>query len=191
MAGFHQVWIFDPNQGTIVPWAGSGREGLVEGPRPSAMLAQPSGLAVDARENVLYVADSEASAIRAIEMGRGGDVKTLVGRGLFEFGDVDGYGDDVRLQHPLGLALNDGKLYIADTYNHKIKRLDPRFGGCETIAGTGEPGRRDGAAAAARFSEPSGLSFSGGKLYVADTNNHAIRVIDLTTGDVSTLTIQL
>jgi thiol-disulfide isomerase/thioredoxin len=191
MAGFHQVWLLDAALATIVPWAGSGREGLVDGPRTSAMFAQPSGLALDAAANLLYVADSEASAVRVIEMERGGDVRTVVGRGLFEFGDVDGYGPEVRLQHPLSAALDDGKLLVADSYNHKIKKLELPFERCETYAGTGLPGHQDGPAVQAQFSEPGGVSIANGKLYVADTNNHAIRAVDLDSSDVSTLAIKL
>ena len=73
----------------------------------------------------LYVADSESNIIRAIDIA-GRTVKTLVGGDLFEFGDVDGTGDDVRLQHPLGLLTYGDKMLIADTYNHKIKELDPK-----------------------------------------------------------------
>src|SRR2546423_2581515 len=108
------------------------------------MLAQPSGLALDPDEAVLYIADSEVSGIRAINLRPGKDRKTdwvrsLVGQGLFEFGDVDGTGAVVRLQHPLGLAWADGVLYIADSYNHKVKRLFPQTGRIETFLGSGQP----------------------------------------------------
>lgn len=190
MAGFHQIWEIDLARDVAIPWAGSGYEGIVDGPLPEAQLAQPSGLALDAAERLLYVADSEASGIRAIELDAGGRVRTLVGRGLFDFGDIDGVGEQVRLQHPLGLALGAGVLYIADTYNHKLKRLDPRRGAVQSLAGSGEPGHRDGPAGTARFAEPSGLALADGRLYVADTNNHAVRVYDLASGEVRTLPIR-
>ncbi len=189
MAGFHQIWQLDLKEGTVSPFAGSGRENIVDGPRDDAQFAQPSGLALDAEEEVLYVADSEVSGIRAIALHPEGEVQTLVGRGLFDFGDVDGIGDEERLQHPLGLALGNGVLYIADSYNHKIKQLDPQTHEVRTVFGSGEPGQRDGPAAEAQFSEPGGVSYSAGKLFVADTNNHAIRMCDLATGEV--LTMQL
>jgi sugar lactone lactonase YvrE len=191
MAGCHQIWEIDLGQGTAFPWAGSGREDIVDGPRPAACLAQPSGLALDDSAGLLlYVADSEVSAVRAIELPPGGQVRTLVGRGLFDFGDVDGTGDAVRLQHPLGLALAGGVLYVADSYNHKVKRLDPRTREAETFLGDGSPGHRDGPGGQAEFSEPGGLSVAGGRLYVADTNNHAVRVCDLASGEVSTLVLR-
>jgi hypothetical protein len=112
-------------------------------------------------------------------------VETLAGGDLFEFGDRDGTGDAARLQHPLGVLYADGAVYVADTYNHKIKRLDPGTRAVKTFAGTGKPGHADGTRAS--FYEPGGLSAANNKLYVADTNNHAVRVVDLASGQTSTL----
>jgi sugar lactone lactonase YvrE len=188
MAGLHQLWEVVPLD-LARPWVGSGREGIVDGPADEAQLAQPSGLALDEAARTLYVADSEVSGLRAVALD-GGYVHSLVGTGLFDFGDVDGIGDAVRLQHPLGLTLGGGTLYVADSYNHKIKRCDPAARCVASFLGSGVPGHRDGAAAAAQFSEPGGVSFADGKLYVADTNNHVIRVCDLTTGRVRTLAVR-
>ena len=94
----------------------------------------------------------------------------------------------MRLQHPLGVALYDGKVLIADTYNHKIKILDAEKRTVTTFLGTGKAGQTDGAKPS--FYEPAGLSVAGGKLFVADTNNQAIRVVDLKTKQVSTLKIE-
>jgi DNA-binding beta-propeller fold protein YncE len=116
------------------------------------------------------------------------EVQTLAGGDLFEFGDRDGAGDDVRLQHPLGLALAGGQLFIADTYNHKIKVLDPRARTVRTFAGTGKPGQADGTQPS--FYEPGGLAAARGRLYVADTNNHAVRVVDIATKQTTTLVIR-
>jgi len=183
MAGCHQIWAMDLTTGALTPFAGSGREEFRDGPRLTAGLNQPSGLATDGE--VLFVADSEASAIRAVTFGDFGRVTTLVGEGLFEFGDRDGTGPDVRLQHPLGVAWLGGACYIADTYNHKVKRLYPALRRVETVLGTGKPGRGEGPEAA--FFEPGGLSAAAGRLYVADTNNHRICVADLGAGTVTTL----
>jgi len=79
---------------------------------------------------------------------------------------------------------------IADTYNHKIKMLDPATGKVSTIAGTGAPGHIDGAASLAQFHEPGGVSIAGDTLFVADTNNHVIRTIDLRSSVVATLTLE-
>lgn len=187
MAGLHQLWALDLTTHTVKPFAGSGNEGLRDGPLPHAWLAQPSGLSL--AENCLYFADSETSAIRSVDL-PSGHVHTIVGQGLFEFGDSDGVGDAVRLQHPLGVCWYRGSLYIADTYNNKIKRLDPETRRSETFLGSGQPGRADGGGLTAAFYEPGGLSAAADRLYIADTNNHAIRVADLTTGFVNTLALR-
>src|SRR5262245_66419560 len=90
----------------LEPYAGSGREDIIDAPRLQAALAQPSGITSDG--SLLYVADSETSAIRSVSLGIDGVVRTIVVEGLFEFGDQDGTGNEqVRLQHPLGLAYHD------------------------------------------------------------------------------------
>lgn len=184
MAGPHQIWQLDLEKNQVSTFAGSGREARLDGPLLEAGFAQPSGIASDGKK--LYVADSESNIIRAIDLADG-NVKTLVGGDLFEFGDIDASGDDVRLQHPLGLVLLGGKVLIADTYNHKIKELDPKQLSVTTLLGTGKPGQMDGTSPS--FYEPAGLTVANGKLYVADTNNHAIRVVDLKSKQTSTLRI--
>jgi cyclic lactone autoinducer peptide len=184
MAGHHQIWTLDLAKGLLAPFAGSGRENLADGPLPEACFAQPSGLTSNG--TTLFVADSEASAIRAIPLSGKGEVQTLVGEGLFEFGDRDGVGDRARLQHALGVAYYQGKLYVADTYNSKIKVLDPRTRSCTTFVG----GKAEGWLAGSPFSEPGGLSIVGDKMYIADTNNHRIRIVDLKSKAISTLVLQ-
>jgi len=179
MAGHHQIWTYDPKKEVVRPFAGNGREDLEDGKLPESSFAQPSGLATDGK--FLYVADSEISAIRSVPFDVQKDVKTIVGEGLFEFGDVDGVGGKVRLQHALGVTYRDGSLYVADTYNSKIKTLDPTTRTCKTWFGDGS---------AKQLSEPGGLSFAGDKLYVADTNNHRVVVIDAKTKTSSTLALQ-
>ena len=186
MAGPHQIWKLDLDKQEVSTFAGSGREARVDGSPDEAGFAQPSALATD--EKTLYVSDAEANIIRAINLGPDGKVRTLVGGDLFDFGDEDGFGNDVRLQHPLGLARWNDKLLIADTYNHKIKLLDPSARSVKSFAGTGKPGQSDGARPS--FYEPGGLAVAGDKLYVADTNNHAIRVVDLKTKETRTLPIK-
>ena len=187
MAGAHQLWRLDLESGQIRPHAGSVREGRLDGPLMRADLAQPSGLATDGR--LLYVADSENSAIRAAAIDPKGEVETLAGGELFDFGDADGTGLTARFQHPLGLAYHEGMLFIADTYNNKIRCLVLADRSVTTLAGTGEAGLADGRGTEARFSEPSGISAAGGTLYVADTNNHVIRRLDPATGWTETFTL--
>ncbi|MEK7348030.1 MAG: thioredoxin-like domain-containing protein [Candidatus Eisenbacteria bacterium] len=185
MAGPHQIWRLDLPMGLCRAWAGSGRENLVDGPAESAALAQPSGLALIG--NHLYFADSEVSAVRRIDMAAE-RVETLVGRGLFDFGDVDGDAKRARLQHPLGVAAWGTKILVADTYNHKIKELDPEARTIRTLHGDGKPGTDRGDALA--LFEPGGLHAAGGDLYVADTNNHRVVRVALSIGAWSEVTIE-
>lgn len=188
MAGHHQIWTFEPDKGRVDPFAGNGREDIADGPLTQAEFAQPSGLATDGK--YLYVADSEVSAIRAVPIDGKGHVKTIVGEGLFDFGDVEGKGKKVRLQHALGVGVRDGKIYVADTYNSKIKVIEPDLNDpdnsvCKTYLG--DPA---GWLKAKMFNEPAGLSIAGDKMYVADTNNHRIRVVDMNTKEVTTLNLE-
>ncbi|ETW94559.1 MAG: hypothetical protein ETSY1_34325 [Candidatus Entotheonella factor] len=185
MAGSHQIWHADLTTGYAEPFAGSGREAWVDDTHIDAAFGQPSGLAGDRQQ--LYVADTEVNALRVLSLDPNGMTTTVAGGGLFTFGDRDGPGRTVKLQHPQGVAVSRGRVFIADTYNHKIKQFDPATGQVHTLAGTGTAGYRDGTLDQALFYEPGGLSVDGDKLYVADTNNHRIRVIDLMTGVVSTL----
>jgi thiol-disulfide isomerase/thioredoxin len=185
MAGNHQLWVLDLDARQIGPYAGTGREALLDGPLNSAAFNQPSGITHDGES--LYVADSEASAVRRVALDPEGNVETIIGEGLFEFGDVDGTYPQARLQHPLGIVHHSGVLFVADTYNHKIKLIEPSEQRATTYAGGGQPGWRDGERA--QFYEPGGLSVANNRLYVADTNNHVIRVIDLNTAVARTLPV--
>lgn len=188
MAGTHQIWaLFQEEQ--IGPFFGNGREALVDGDQMQSSFNQPSDLSLGMGH--IFVADAEASAIRAITLlDEKPRVVTLVGQGLFEFGDVDGMGGMVRLQHPTGLTFYEGLVYIADSYNHKIKTLDPTTGQVKTLIGTGKPGHSDGPFTQAELFEPEGIVAGQGRLYIADTNNHLMRVADLTTGIVHTLMLR-
>ena len=195
MAGAHQLWVVDLLHDRAYPYAGTGEEARRDGAVSESAFAQPSGLAIDPSTSlgaggVLYVADAESNTIRQVMLPPANTVRTVAGGDLFHFGDEDGRGDGVRLQHPLGVAVHEGHVLIADTYNHKIKRLDPRTGKVQTVAGTGSPGHADGAGARAQFYEPGGVSVARHTLFVADANNHAIRTIDLRTFSVSTLTLE-
>ncbi|CAM5697166.1 NHL domain-containing thioredoxin family protein [Streptomyces fumanus] len=131
MAGVHQLWAYDPADGTVAVTAGTTNEGLVDGPGGEAWFAQPSGLA--ATPERLWLADSETSALRWVEPD--GSVHTAVGTGLFDFGHRDGDAGQALLQHPLGVtALPDGSVAVSDTYNHALRRYDPASGEVTTLA---------------------------------------------------------
>lgn len=185
MAGTHQIWKLDFAKQTVRPFAGTGAEARLDGKLNESAFGQPSGIASDGKR--LFIADSETNIIRTVDLQKQ-LVETLVGGDLFIFGDEDGKGDEVRLQHPLGVAIYGDAILIADTYNHKIKSLNPYNQTVKTFLGTGKSGQTDGKLPT--FYEPAGLSIAGGKLFIADTNNHAIRVADLKTKQVSTLKIE-
>jgi streptogramin lyase len=123
MAGIHQLWSFDPVKKTVQVLAGTTNEGMVDGDAESAWFAQTSGLAVSADGNTLWFADSETSSLRRLT---NGVVHTEVGKGLFDFGHIDGDAKNALLQHPLGIAvLPDDSIVIADTYNKAVRHFDP------------------------------------------------------------------
>ncbi|MGI8982506.1 MAG: thioredoxin-like domain-containing protein [Pirellulaceae bacterium] len=200
MAGSHQIWKMPLSESEIGPYAGNGREDIVDGrllPKTAGQqsyssFAQPSGLASDGEW--LFVADSEGSSIRAVPLEGSREVVTVVGTAhraegrLFDFGDVDGPRTLAKFQHCIGVTFADGALFVADTYNNKIREVNPRTGETTTLAGKGfkQAGDDD---AEGTFDEPAGITHAKGTLYIADTNNHLIRTIDLASGKVGTLTI--
>jgi len=131
MAGDHQIWRYDPSAQTIGPWAGTGEEGLRDGARSDAQFAQPSGMS--AHGDTLYDTDPESSSVRAIAL-PDGKVSTLVGHGLFDFGMRNGKADDAQLQHAEGVTWNAGSLYIADTFNNALRKLDLATRQVSTVA---------------------------------------------------------
>ena len=125
----NQVWLLDLVAQEIGTFAGSGHFGKMDGPLHKAAFARPTGLASDGLN--LYVSDSESSSIRIMPLDPDGSVETLVGLDLFEFGDRDGSVSEARLQFPMGLAYQRDRLFVADTYNNRIKAVGgvpgPRF----------------------------------------------------------------
>ncbi|KAF0914937.1 hypothetical protein E2562_032848 [Oryza meyeriana var. granulata] len=185
MAGQHQIWKHNTLDGVTEVLSGDGYERNLNGSSSTrTSFAQPSGISLAPGLQELIVADSESSSIRAVNLKSGGS-RSLAGgdpvipENLFRFGDHDGTGSDVLFQHPLGVVYaSDNKIYVADSYNHKIKMLDPVTRKATTIAGTGRAGYKDGPALSAQLSEPAGLVEVGdGRLLVADTNNSTIRYI--------------
>ncbi len=183
MAGEHQIWLLD-SQNNFKSYVGSGQEDLGDENAKNARLAQPS--AIINYEDKIYFLDSETSSLRVYDP-KQDQVVTLIGKGLFQFGDVDGKQNLALMQHPLGIAAEGQKIFIADTYNHKIKYYDLESQSLVSLAGNGKPELKDGEFSKASFNEPSGLVYQNQNLYVVDSNNHSIRVLDLKTRKVETL----
>lgn len=162
MAGSHQIWKYVPGTGELAPYAGSGEEALVDARLEDSKWAQPSGLFY--YESQIFVADSESSSVRKIDI-KSESVTTLIGKGLFDFGDAEGDSSQTLLQHNLDVAAFEDQVYIADTFNGKIKVLDLKTNKVKTII-------KD-------LNEPSGLTVDkNGKLFVVDTNHHRILTYD-------------
>ena len=186
MAGSHQIWVMDLVSSQIHTFAGNGQQTRIDGPRLESSLAQPSGITTDGTR--LFFVDSETSSVRTSDLNNNGDISSIIGLSMFMFGDKDGVASEILLQHPLGITFHNGVLYIADTYNHKIKIVNHENKSCGTYLGTGKAGKDDGKLP--QFYEPAGLSFAKGRLFIADTNNHAIKVVNIDTRNVSTLRIE-
>jgi DNA-binding beta-propeller fold protein YncE len=179
MAGAHQLWAMGPDGERRRVHAGQGGEELRDDLLERALLAQPMGLA--ASRGRLWFADAETSAVRWADTDRAGRVGTLVGTGLFDFGDRDGVGDAVRLQHPQDVAVHapTGRVLVCDTYNDALKWLDPDTRAVTTwLRGLHEPG---GVA----------LAPAGEVAWVADTNAHRLVAADVATGVVVEVEIEL
>lgn len=212
LAGSHQIWAYflkdglwfkgkKYSEGTCIRVAGSGNEENRNNTYPEkASFAQPSGLAYSPSKRLVFIADCESSSIRSFDL-KSGAVKALVGAernpmNLFAFGDVDGVGIDAKLQHPLGVCLladfPETHLLVADTYNHKIKCVDLQTKNCTTVIGSGQPG--DDICVDPRmslFNEPAGLAVDRDKqvVYIADTNNHCIKVFNMNTHTLTELSL--
>ena len=168
VAGQHQLWRFDPAQGRVSVLSGSGNLGLADGAADAAAFAQPSGVAVLGGE--IVVADAATSALRVVAAATG-RVETLVGQGLYEYGDASGAREATRLCNPLGVAVDTrGLICVADSLNDAIKIVS----------------RRNGESRRLRMShalcEPGGLACAQDTLWIANTGRHEIVRLDLVTG---------
>lgn len=190
MAGTHQIWVYDIINKTIFPFAGTGQEGIIDGDMNNSNLAQPSGVFVN--ENKVYFADSETSSIRFIDL-KTKKLSTVAGRGLFDFGHEDGKTDSALFQHPLGLCVEGNSIFIADTYNSSIRVIDTMHNKVYTLIGKTKDGKvckpDDPSCSVLPLYEPSDCKYYKKNLYIADTNNHLIRVFDIDTNELSIMEI--
>lgn len=169
-AGSHQLGAVDLTSGLVRVLAGCGAENLADGQGTECLLAQPSGLAVCADSHSLYFTDAETSALRRLCL-ISGRVETLIGHGLFDFGHKNGAMTEARLQHPLGVSIANGRLFVADSYNHAIRIIDPITGMVSDLNDLTDP---------LDICEPAGIAADGdNRLLLSDTNNHRILEVDL------------
>ena len=173
--------------------------GLVLGPGPARVGAQmiatvgpplllPTGVAFDGQGN-LYIAETSHQVVRRVD--GAGVLTTVAGTGVQGFSGDDGLATAARLDSPAGVAVDAaGNLYIADSHNQRVRRVDAGTGVMTTVAGTGVASFAGdgGAAAGARLDLPEALAMdAGGDLYVADVGNHRVRRVDAGTGMISTV----
>ena len=176
MATGQEIWEYDQGTRRIRSIAGTGHIGLCDGAGERAMLAQPSGMAMI--QQTLYVVDSASSSVRGINV-QGGQVHTLLGHGLFDFGDQDGPRQHALQQCPYGLCLDARapQLWIADSYNNQIRSL--RLGG----------GELKKLSLNYALCEPAAITSSEGVLWVTNTNAHEVLRIEIDTAQVRRLPI--
>jgi uncharacterized protein (TIGR03437 family) len=186
---FGNVWIADQNHdrvlqvgpdGTVIQFAGNGSPGFSgDGLEAAgAQLMSPGGLAAGA-DGALYIADTGNQRIRAVS--RSGIIRTVAGNGMPGYSGDGAAAVEAQLHDPRGLAVDGaGNLYVADSGNHRIRRIDVH-GAISTVAGTGTAGFSGDAskASAAQLNSPRGIAVGAdGSLYIADTGNQRIRAVD-------------
>ncbi len=169
-----QIWSYSPERGLLTVLASRETPGLEDIATPDSLPFQPTGITTF--QNELYFADSEACMLGTLKQKK---ADILMGKGSLPFGFSDGNRLKGMLQYPTSLFADASGLYVADTFNHAIRRFDRATGKLETIAGDGKPGREMGQLRLSRFNEPSGVTKVGDILYVSDTNNHRIQMLDL------------
>ena len=176
MSGAHQIWRLSLIANTIEVFYGSGYEDLQDGPPGSAAFSQPTALGLG--KNHLYSADSGSSAVREIDI-ETGIVTTIIGEGLFEFGDSDGAGETARFQYPLDIVADPDNemLWVADAYNNKIKRIGLTTKYVSSIT------------CDRRLDEPGGLAFHEDTLYIANTNAHEVLSLNPNNGHAEVLNV--
>ena len=181
----------DAAAGNVETIAGTGSAGF-SGDGAAATSAQVNfsiGIAADAAGNV-YIADSNNNRIRKIDASTG-NISTVAGTGSSGFSGDGGAAASAELNFPRGVAVDAaGNIYIGDTINHRIRKVDAASGNIETIAGTGSAGSSGdgGAATSAQVNSPAEVAAdAAGNVYIADTRNHRIRRIDASTGTISTI----
>jgi hypothetical protein len=174
--------------GEVTTLVGSPRQlGSSDGTGAAARFEYPTGIASDGAGS-LFVADADSKTIRKVVIATG-EVSTLAGSPE-QRGSSDGTGAAARFDYPWGIASDGaGNLFVADTYNHTIRKVVVTTGEVTTLAGSpGQRGNSDGTGAAARFDQPLGITSDGaGSLFVVDGSNQTIRKVVVATGEVTTL----
>lgn len=183
MTGTSEIWKIDTRTEVAERIAGSGEFGFTDGNALDARLAAPAEFSSDP-SGALFFTDAQGSALRYLDNGL---VKTELGEGIFSFGYEDGRKKDVRFQYPHGMASYGEMIYMADTYNHTIRMVEPFKGSSETLIGDPDfpPGYRNGEEPLLRL--PMDVAVLDDRLYIADAGNGMVRSYDFGTGETKGL----
>lgn len=172
-AGTHTILRMDLDTRTFEVFAGTGHEDCIDGHRRSAAFAQPTALSV--LDETLLIIDSTSSALRCLNL-RSNRVETLVGKSLFEHGMVDGPPRNALMQHPRGLTVHRGRIYIADALNAALRCFDLEQQSLHTLD-------------TPKLRLPTALASSGTSLFVCDTHAHTIWEHDTDAGTWEPVTL--
>jgi sugar lactone lactonase YvrE len=164
-------------QHTVTTIAGTGSPGLGEGPGMQAALDTPQAIAV-AADGTLYVADTRNNRIVRIARDAPHNVSSWAGSPSGRSGKVDGNGTAAKFFFPMGITAAGGDLYVADTRNSRIRRIDAGRN-VTTVVGAAGQGLADGSGASARIKWPTGIAAAGGAIYFVETGNRRIRRVAL------------
>jgi len=182
MLGSNQILKMDVRTEVAETLAGTGTFGFSNGDAYKADLAAPSGLSKDP-SGAIFFTDAQASALRYVDENR---VETSVGEGIFTFGYSDGKKEEIKMRFPNGIASHADEIYVADTYNHCLRVIEPFKKKSETVAGDHDiAGYRNGFTPL--FNQPMDVATLGSSLIIADAGNGAIRTLDLQTGEVGSI----
>lgn len=185
MGGTSEIWVCDVRTAVAERYAGTGVYGHKDGKLLEAELGQPMGLALDI-SGALFFSDAASSSIRSIDKGV---VTTVAGGGMESRGYKDGKNEEILFQSPRSMTSVNGDLYIADSYNHCIRKLEPFKKRSETVVGSGSGGYLNGNGSDAMLYKPSDVKHLSDALYIADSGNGLIRKYDLVTKNMSTISL--
>ncbi len=175
-SGQHQIWMVDLIRNTARKIAGSGQDALADGSAAMCAFSKPNGITL-ARDGI-YISDANNSAIRHISL-TDFSVRTVIGEGTFEFGDIEGASAGARLQHPGSVCFDATRnvIWIADSYNNKIKVFSIAKNEVKTLNVN------------YKLHEPTGLTLADNALWIVNTNAHELLRLDLKTGKLGRINV--
>jgi thiol-disulfide isomerase/thioredoxin len=173
-SGSNQILSYNIKSNEVMVVAGNGADGIKDGKYPQNSLSQTSALS--AFNNKLYFTDSNSSALRVME--ENGEIKTLIGQDSKKFGHKNGDKSTALMQHPQGLLVDDTGAYISDSFNHRIRKYDFSTNQIRDIVGNSKSGMGLGSSSNTQFDEPMGITSILDRLFIVDSNNNRIVILN-------------